>query len=72
MGADSGGRVFVFERQEDSQVIHDYYRQVENMPLFGAALHSHLYTDGLVLVQIKGELPKAQADRYGEAREEEV
>jgi hypothetical protein len=62
MATDSGGRVFAFDRQEDLQVMHDRYRQVENMPLFGAALHSHLYTDGLVLVQINGELPKALCD----------
>jgi hypothetical protein len=65
MGADSGGRVF--ESREDLQVMHDYYRQVENMPLFRAALHSHHYADGLVLVQINGALLKMKADRYGEA-----
>jgi len=28
MGADSGGRVFVFERQEDLQVMHDHDHQM--------------------------------------------
>ena len=42
------------------------------MPLFGPSLHSHLYDDGLVLLQINGELPKPDADRYGEVLGEEV
>lgn len=72
LGKDSGGRVFVFEDRENLQVLRDYYRELENMPVFGPSLHSHLYDDGLVLLQINGELPKSEADRYGEVLEEEV
>ncbi len=52
--------------------MRDYYREIENMPIFCPALHSHLYEDGLLLVQINGELPKSEADRYGEVLEDEV
>jgi len=72
LGKDSGGRVFVFEDQEDLEVMRDYYESVEEMPIFGPSLHSHLYTDGLVLLQINGQLPKTQADRYGEVLQDEV
>jgi hypothetical protein len=72
MGTNEGGRVFVFESREDLEVMREYYRAVEEMPMFGPALHSHLYEDGLVLLQINGELPKTEADRYGEVMEGEV
>jgi hypothetical protein len=58
--------------REDLAVVRDYYKEIENMPLFGPSLHSHLYDDGLVLLQITGELPKPDAERYGEVLEEEV
>ena len=72
LGKNEGGRVFVFENREDLAVVRDYYKELENMPLFGPSLHSHLYDDGLVLLQINGELPKPDADRYGEVLGEEV
>jgi competence protein ComEC len=72
LGRDAGGRVFVFESRENLAVIRDYYREIENLPVFGPALHSHLYEDGLVLVHINGELPKREADRYGEMLDETV
>ena len=46
MGKNEGGRVFVFENREDLAVVHHYYKEMENMPLFGPSLHSHLYDDG--------------------------
>jgi hypothetical protein len=72
LGQDAGGRVFVFESREDLEVIRDYYTQIEKMPIFGPSLHSHLYEDGLVLLQINGELPKTEADRFGEVMKREV
>jgi hypothetical protein len=72
MGKNEGGRVFVFESKEDLRVVRRYYEQIERMPVFGPALHSHLYEDGLVLLQINGELPKTDADRYGEVLASEV
>jgi hypothetical protein len=72
LGRDSGGRVFVFKEHKDLEVMRDYYVQIEEMPVFGPSLHSHLYTDGLVLLQINGALPKTQADRYGKVLQEKV
>ncbi len=72
LGKDAGGRVFSYESQEDLQVMRNYYEKLEETPLLGPALRSHLYQDGLLLVQINGDLPKTQADRYGEILEEEV
>jgi hypothetical protein len=72
LGRDPGGRVFVFEEQEDLEVMRDYYVQIVEMPIFGPSPHSHLYQDGLVLLQINGQLPKTEADRYGEVLQDEV
>ena len=36
------------------------------------ALHSHQYEEGLVLLQVNGELPKQEADRYGGVLENKV
>lgn len=64
-----GGQVFVFEEEEDLQVMEDYYRNLEEMPILGPSLHSHLYRNDLLLLQINGSLPKAEADKYGEVLE---
>lgn len=72
LGRDSGGRVFVYESEEDLRVMKEYYEKLDDMPIFGSALHSHVYQEGLILLQINGELPKLQADRYGEVLREEV
>ena|SRR5918999_1565369 len=71
-GKGYGGQVFVFENQDDLQVMRDYYENIENLPVSGPSLHSHLYTDGLVLLQINGDVPKTDADQYGEVLREEV
>ena len=42
LGKDAGGRVFVFEDREDFGILRDYHKEIENMPVFGPALHSHL------------------------------
>jgi hypothetical protein len=72
LGPDQGGRVFVFKSQRDLQVMADYYTNLARMPVFGPHLHSHLYSEGPVLVQINGELPSSQADLYRQVLEQEV
>jgi hypothetical protein len=69
MGEGHGGQVFVFENEEDLNVMVDYY---ESLPNISPMLHSHLYVEQLVLLQIGGNLPKSDADAYGEVREQEV
>jgi hypothetical protein len=71
-GKGHGGPVFAYETQEDLRVMKEYYEQIENMPVFGPSLHSHLYKDGLVLLQINGDVPKTDADLYGDVMRGEV
>ena len=69
MGEGHGGQVFVFENEEDLNVMVDYY---ESLPNMSPMLHSHLYVERLVLLQIGGDLPKSDADAYGDVLEQEV
>ena len=69
MGEGHGGQVFVFENEEDLNVMVDYY---ESLPNTSSMLRSHLYVEKLVLLQIGGNLPKGDADAYGEVLEQEV
>jgi hypothetical protein len=69
MGEGHGGQVFVFENEEDLDVMVDYY---ESLPNKSPMLRSHLYVENLVLLQIGGNLPKGDADAYGDVLEQEV
>ena len=69
MGEGHGGQVFVFENEEDLNVMVDYY---ESLPNTSPMLRSHLYVENLVLLQIDGNLPKGDADAYGQVLEQEV
>jgi hypothetical protein len=69
MGEGHGGQVFVFENEEDLNVMVDHY---ENPPNKSPMLRSHLYVENLVLLQIGGNLPKGDADAYGAVLEQEV
>ncbi len=69
MGEGHGGQVFVFEDEEDLNVMVDYY---EDLPNTSPMQHSHLYVEKLVLLQIGGNLPKGDADAYGDVLEQEV
>jgi hypothetical protein len=64
--AGKGGRVFIFDSEKDLKVVADYYRGL------GVIGKSHLYSDGLVLVQINGELPEGKARQYREALKKSV
>jgi hypothetical protein len=70
LGRDAGGRVFVCGSRDELEMMRDYYLDIEAS--FGPSSHSHLYDEGLVLLQINGQLPKAQADRYRSVLEEAV
>jgi hypothetical protein len=59
----AGGRVFVFDNQHDLETMRNYY---ENGIPHLLGLSTHLYEEGLVLVQINDELPEDKADEYGE------
>jgi hypothetical protein len=70
LGRDAGGRVFVCGSRDELEMMRSYYLNIE--VFFGPSHHSHLYDEGLVLLQINGHLPEAQADRYGSVLEEAV
>ena len=63
-GERAGGRVFTFPSEEALEPVSEYYEE------FGGVFSSHVYTEGNVLVQIDGEVPEGEADRYGEVLRE--
>jgi hypothetical protein len=60
LGKEAGGRVFTFDNEADLREMRAFY---EGM---GPEVTSHLYEHELILLQINGDMPKTQADRYGE------
>ena len=60
---DLGAKVFTYESVGEMRKMKDFYEG------FSGFLSSHVYTKDLVLLQIHGRLPKAEADRYGEVLE---
>ena len=66
VGRDRGGRVFVFDSEEDLAAVRNFYEGLE------PAARPHVYVKDQVLLQIANELAKAEADRYGAALQEAV
>lgn len=60
---DLGAKVFTYESEDDLRQMQDFYEG------FSGMLYSHVYTNDLTLLQINGQLRKAEADRYGEVLE---
>ncbi len=58
-GSTRGGRVFVFESEEDLAAVRDYYEELDS------SIGPYVYTQENVLVQIANQLPQAEAERYG-------
>ena len=63
---DRGGRVFVFDSEEDLAAVRNFYERLE------PAVRPHVYVKDQVLLQIGNALPKAEADRYGAVLQEAV
>ena len=64
---DRGGRVFVFNSEEDLVAVRNFY---EGLP---PTVRPHVYVkDQVLLLQINNDLPKAEADRYGAVLQEAV
>ena len=66
LGADAGGRVFVFGSEEDLRAVRDFYEDL------ASSERPHVYDEGLVLVQISNQLPEGEAERYGATLKETV
>jgi hypothetical protein len=60
---DLGAKVFTYESEDDLRQMQAFYEGFTGM------FYSHVYTNDLTLLQINGQLPKAEADRYGEVLE---
>jgi hypothetical protein len=58
------GRVFTFPSRETLDPVREYYEE------FGSMFSSYVYVEGNVLVQIAGDVPENQAERYGEVLRE--
>jgi hypothetical protein len=65
-GGDRGGRVFVFDSEEDLAAVRNFYEGLE------PATRPHVYVKDLTLLQIATELAKDEADRYGAVLQEAV
>jgi hypothetical protein len=68
LGVGAGGRVFTFDSEDDLNEMRALYEDMAETP----GVSSHLYQEDLVLLQVNGELPKAQADAYGDVLSQEV
>ena len=58
LGADSGGRVYVFGSEENLTAVRDYY---EGLP---SEIRPYVYVKGRVLLQITNQLSNTDAERY--------
>ncbi len=59
--ADCGGRIMSFANKQDLTIVQDYYAQMEH---FGAVLASWVYVKDNILLEINGDLPEADAQKY--------
>jgi uncharacterized protein len=66
LGADAGGRVFVFGSEADLRAVRDFYEDL------ASSERPYVYDEGLVLVQISNQLPEGEAERYGATLKETV
>jgi uncharacterized membrane protein (UPF0127 family) len=66
LGADAGGRVFVFGSEEDLRAVRGFYEDL------ASSERPYVYDEGLVLVQLSNQLPEGEAERYGTALKEMV
>jgi hypothetical protein len=60
-----GGRVYSFEDEEDLETMEEYYDSLDNLTMFGPNFGGYTYRNGLLLLQIGGDMKKNRADEYG-------
>lgn len=64
LGDDSGGRLFVFENEKGLNDAKSYYDELgKGSPLF----YSHTYANGLVLLQMNGDMSDEDFEKYTES-----
>jgi hypothetical protein len=66
LGADAGGRVFVFGSEEDLVAVRDFYEGLAR------STRPYVYDEGLVLVQLSNQLSEGEAERYSTVLRETI
>jgi uncharacterized protein len=66
LGADAGGRVFVFGSETDLRAVRDFYEGL------ASSTRPSVYDEGLVLLQLSNQLPEDEAERYSAVLREVV
>jgi uncharacterized membrane protein (UPF0127 family) len=66
LGADAGGRVFVFGSETDLRAVRDFYEELPR------STRPYVYDEGLVLVQLSNQFPEGEAERYSAVLRETV
>lgn len=61
LGEDSGGRLYLFDNEDDLKTAKNYYDSISNM---GPIFYSHTHQSGLFLLQMNGEMSDYQFRKY--------
>lgn len=69
LGADAGGRLFLFENEEDLQKAKSYYDELGNS---GPMFYSHTHQSELFLIQMNGDMEDNEFAKYVASLEKAV
>ncbi|CAH8248640.1 stress protein [Paenibacillus melissococcoides] len=69
LGEDNGGRLFIFDKTSDLEKVKTYYDELGKAT---AAAFSHTHAAGNVLLQMNGNMEKAEFEKYAKAMDEAV
>lgn len=69
LGDDSGGRLFLFDKEKDLETTKAYYDELgKSGPMF----FSHTYKSGLFLFQMNGDMEDVEFAKYEKAMDEVI
>lgn len=69
LGADAGGRLFLFDSEENLQKAKSYYDELGNS---GPMFYSHTHQSGLFLIQMNGDMEDNEFAKYAASLEKAV
>lgn len=64
LGDDAGGRVFLFDNEDDMATAKSYYNELGNA---GAMFYSHTHTTGNLLFQMNGDMSDEDFKKYADS-----
>ena len=64
LGDDAGGRVFLFDNEDDMATAKSYYDELGNA---GAMFYSHTHTTGNLLLQMNGDMSDEDFKKYADS-----